>query len=144
MSFFSEFLRFLGISQGSPAEGSPAEGSPAEGSPAELEVAERVWRMPGGRPSRQKPPKERGVYRWRHKITGGEIFYIGIADNLSRRKSAHESKGLVSSDTHFFEWQATPDALWADLLEYERQKITHHGPGGNRRGGGGGRPPKRP
>ena len=133
MSFFSEFLRFLGISQGSPAEGSPAE----------LEVAERVWRMPGGRPSRQEPPNERGVYRWPHKITG-EIFYIGIADNLSRRKSAHERKGRVSSDTHFFEWQATPDALWADLLEYERQKIIHHGPGGNRRGGGGGRPPKRP
>jgi hypothetical protein len=96
-----------------------------------------------GRPTHQKTPTGRGEYRWRNKETG-KVDYIGISDNLKRRKREHERSGLFSTVSHFFEWMGADDECnFSDLRAHERDSVRKHKPSKNVRGGGGGRSPRR-
>ena len=93
-----------------------------------------------GRPSRQNPPKKAGEYRFRDKQTG-KIEYIGMTNDLNRRKAEHLRSAMpVSDDTHHFEWKKADGRSSSRTRgEHERLKIDQHNPSLNSRRGGGGR-----
>jgi len=99
--------------------------------------------FPPGRPSRKDPPKERGWYRFTDMKTG-EKKYVGITDDLSRRKSEHTRSGKFDSSTSIFEHKVVEKSTpYSALRSKEIAKINKYGgPSLNRNKGGGGRTPK--
>ena len=93
-----------------------------------------------GRPSRQDPPDQLGLYRLTSKSTG-EIKYIGETSDLERRKGEQfRSDKPVSPETHHFEWQvADRRGTSRTRREHERRKIDQHNPSMNKKRGGGGK-----
>ena len=96
-----------------------------------------------GKPSRQEPPPEPGLYRLIRPDTG-EIWYIGQASHLAERIREHRN------DFPNIEWVAAWKAIgtcfteeaYDLLLQKEREQINKHDPEGNLRSGGAGRPPR--
>ena len=98
-----------------------------------------------GRPSRQEPPRQPGIYRFRNKDTG-KIDYIGESANLIRRISEQfRSKNMsVSPETHYAEWKiADGRSTSRTRRAHETREIEQHQPRLNRRRGGGGRRARR-
>ena len=94
-----------------------------------------------GRPSRQDPPDQAGIYRLIDKLTG-EIDYIGETGDLRSRRGQHFRSGdlPVSPDSHHFEWKTADDRSTSRTRrEHEKIQIDRHQPPLNRRRGGGGR-----
>ena len=97
-----------------------------------------------GRPSRQKPPRRSGLYRFRNKRTG-TVDYLGETSDLLRRIGEHfRSDSPVSPGTHHAEWQAADGRSTSRTRrQHESRKIDQLNPSMNRRRGGGGRTSRR-
>lgn len=94
-----------------------------------------------GRPSFQEPPKSMGEYRV--VGPGGQIKYIGSANNLSNRIGTQISSGVKVSAGDRVGWQAAkPGTTIQQVRAHEAVKIAQHNPPLNLRAGGGGRLPK--
>ena len=91
-----------------------------------------------GRPSKQDPPKEPGIYSFRNKATG-ENDYVGETSNLQHRKREHADTGKLGPE-HDFEWKAADRRSTSRTRrETEKERIGKEGPSLNKRSGGGGR-----
>lgn len=86
------------------------------------------------------PPPVVGEYRIRYKY--GNLKYLGITNNLSRRMREHISSGKISADAPTFEWMpALPGTPYSDIRKHEQEKIRILKPDANINNGGGGRDP---
>jgi hypothetical protein len=92
-----------------------------------------------GAPSSCVPPNQAGEYRIIDQA--GKTKYVGITNDLERRKAEHIRSGkIVKRDT--FRWKtAQPGATYDDLRDHEQKKIEQLKPYENKNRGGGGRSP---
>ncbi len=92
-----------------------------------------------GRPSRQGPPNQPGMYYFRNKRTGN-VDYVGETKSLKRRMAEHTASKTLDLAVHWFESKvADGRSTSRTRRKHESSKIAQHTPRLNRRRGGGGR-----
>lgn len=96
-----------------------------------------------GRMSTQEPKKQS---RGRYRIIGpnGKIIYVGITEDLPRRKREHIRTGKLDPEKDKFAWSEAKKGVKVEKLrEQEKKEIKKHKSPSNMNIGGGGRNPKK-